>query len=137
MITIGYVIDRIVPEYEQAKKNACIQKPMAYTLYKMWDYINWKEKPRTTNENIEDGKTEPTNNINQDALSSRLGQLMMEKGLTGKKLSDMTGLTESLISDVRNGKARCVSYKVIVTLAKTFNVTTDWLLGLSERKYVP
>lgn len=66
-------------------------------------------------------------------IGERLGDLICgEEGLTANELASRTGVSASLISDLRRGKDREVSYKTVISLARYFGVSTDYLLGLSE-----
>ena len=66
-----------------------------------------------------------------EVFTERLKELRKEKGLTLDQLEIATGLSRSAISDYENGK-RTPSASVIITLARFFEVTTDYLLGGSD-----
>lgn len=88
-------------------------------------------------------------------FKDRLKELRKEKGLTQEKFADLLGKTESLIRKYENGSVFPASdslnrvsignyergdrepiYSTVVGLAKFFDVTTDYLLGLSDiRKF--
>lgn len=53
--------------------------------------------------------------------------------MTQAQLAQKLSLTKSVISAYETG-LRLPSYDVLIQIAKIFNVTTDYLLGL-ERKY--
>ena len=61
----------------------------------------------------------------------RLKELRTEKGITQAQLAQDTGLTISAISKWEQG-SRVPSALAIITLAKYFNVTTDYLLGVAD-----
>lgn len=61
----------------------------------------------------------------------RLKELRTEKGLTTKKLGDITGFGNATISRWENGINDITSDNLIV-LSKFFEVTTDYLLGLED-----
>ena len=61
----------------------------------------------------------------------RLKELRIEKGITQAQLAQETGLTISAISKWEQG-SRVPSAFVIITLAKYFGVTTDYLLGVTD-----
>lgn len=67
-------------------------------------------------------------------LSERLDDLMKEKGITAKELKDITGISQSTISDIINGKPRNPGIDVIIKLSHYFKVSSDYLLGLSPLK---
>lgn len=88
-------------------------------------------------------------------FKDRLKELRKEKGITQQQLADLMGKTESLIRKYENGTTFPASdslsrvsignyergdrepvYSTIVGLANFFDVTTDYLLGLSDiRKF--
>ncbi|MBD5636654.1 MAG: helix-turn-helix transcriptional regulator [Clostridia bacterium] len=61
----------------------------------------------------------------------RLKELRIEKGLTQAQLAEETGLSRSAIGFWENGE-RIPLASVIITLAKYFNVSTDYLLGVID-----
>ena len=61
----------------------------------------------------------------------RLKELRLEKGLTQDKLAEATGLSQAALANWENGK-RSPSALAIITLAKFFGVTTDYLLGVTD-----
>ena len=66
-----------------------------------------------------------------ETFVKRLKELRKEKGLTQLQLSKVTGLTTSAISSWENN-TRIPNALAIITLAKFFEVTSDYLLGLSD-----
>lgn len=67
----------------------------------------------------------------EELFSIKLKQLRAEKNLTQPELAKIIGYSNSIISDWENNKAKPTS-TAIITLAKHFNVTTDYLLGLEN-----
>lgn len=61
-------------------------------------------------------------------FADRLKELRIEKGLSQMQLAFETKLSKSAISFWEAGK-RIPNAQAIVTLAKFFNVTCDYLLG--------
>ncbi|MDE6059753.1 MAG: helix-turn-helix domain-containing protein [Clostridia bacterium] len=61
----------------------------------------------------------------------RLKELRLEKGLTLVQLAKETGISHGAIGFWESGK-RVPNALAIITLAKYFNVTSDYLLGLSD-----
>ena len=59
--------------------------------------------------------------------------LRLREDMTQAQLAQKLSLTKSVISAYETG-LRLPSYDVLIQIAKIFNVTTDYLLGL-ERKY--
>lgn len=58
----------------------------------------------------------------------KLFELLKERGVSAKKLSDNTGISTGNISDWKSGRAKPSSEKLTI-LATYFNVSTDYLLG--------
>ena len=65
-------------------------------------------------------------------LGHKLKTLRLQNNLTQAQLAQKLGLTKSVVSAYETG-LRLPSYDVLVHLAKIFNVSTDYLLGV-ERK---
>lgn len=61
----------------------------------------------------------------------RLFELISERKITAKKLSEVTNVSTGNISDWKSGRSTPSSEKIIL-LAQFFNVSTDYLLGLTE-----
>ena len=61
----------------------------------------------------------------------RLKELRKEKGITQVQLAKATGLTSSAISSWENN-TRVPNALAIIALAKFFEVTADYLLGISD-----
>ena len=67
-------------------------------------------------------------------IQEKLKDLRVEHGLTLEQLADQTGLSKSALSKYENDDYKDISPFAIVTLAKFYHVTTDYLLGVSEQK---
>ena len=66
-------------------------------------------------------------------FGNALKTLRLREDMTQAQLAQKLSLTKSVISAYETG-LRLPSYDVLIPIAKIFNVTTDYLLGL-ERKY--
>ena len=66
-------------------------------------------------------------------FGNELKTLRLREDMTQAQLAQKLSLTKSVISAYETG-LRLLSYDVLIQIAKIFNVTTDYLLGL-ERKY--
>ena len=66
-------------------------------------------------------------------FGNALKTLRLREDMTKAQLAQKLSLTKSVISAYETG-LRLPSYDVLIQIAKIFNVTTDYLLGL-ERKY--
>ena len=61
--------------------------------------------------------------------------LRLQNKFTQAVLAKKLGLTKSVISAYENG-LRLPSYDVLIHIAKIFNVSTDYLLGLEHKREV-
>ncbi|PEB52489.1 transcriptional regulator [Bacillus sp. AFS098217] len=64
-------------------------------------------------------------------FNERLKQLRIDKNFTQQELAELTGLTKATISRFEGNK-KTPSRESVTKLSKVLNVTTDYLLGLSE-----
>ncbi len=71
-------------------------------------------------------------------IGERLKDLRKErKDLTLEKLAQQTGLSKSALGQYESNDYKDISPFAIVTLAKFYGVSTDYLLGVSENKKHP
>ncbi len=66
-------------------------------------------------------------------MGDRLRSLRIEKRLTQKQVADRIGLAISAVSSYELG-SRYPSYEALIKLARIFHVSTDYLLGLNEKR---
>lgn len=64
-------------------------------------------------------------------FGEKLKNLRIEKGFTQMQLAAHLGITKSVISAYESS-LRSPSYDILIRLARTFGVTTDYLLGLEK-----
>ena len=64
-------------------------------------------------------------------IHERIGDLRTSNGFSQKKLSEITGITPSQLSRIENGEIQNISSDILIKLAKTFGVSTDYILGLT------
>ncbi len=64
-------------------------------------------------------------------FTERLKELREEKGWTQDKLAKMLGYTESCVGKWERGKTE-PNLNDLARVAQFFNVTTDYLLGLTD-----
>lgn len=64
-------------------------------------------------------------------FSSKLKELREEKGLSQVELARELGFTQSAIAKWESGE-RNPSLDLLISIAKFFGVTTDYLLGLED-----
>lgn len=65
-------------------------------------------------------------------IQERLKDLRVERGLSLEELSKETGISSSALSSYENNEDKDISLNSILTLAGFYNVSTDYLLGLTE-----
>lgn len=68
-------------------------------------------------------------------MGDKLKSLRLEKKLTQKQVADRIGLAISAVSSYESG-SRYPSYEVLVQLARIFHVTTDYLLGMTDKRSI-
>ena len=64
-------------------------------------------------------------------LNERIFNLIKERKITQYRLAKDLAISDGLISDWKNGRSSPTSERLI-KLAKYFNVSTDYLLGLTD-----
>lgn len=68
-------------------------------------------------------------------LGSVLKKLRLKENMTQAQLAQKLGLTKSVISAYETG-LRLPSYDILIHIAKIFNVSTDYLLGLENKREI-
>lgn len=66
-------------------------------------------------------------------MVSRIKELRKDRGMVQNVLADEIGVTQQMLSNYERD-IMCVKADALIKLAKHFNVTTDYLLGISEVK---
>ena len=64
-------------------------------------------------------------------FAKRVKELRKSRGMTQKQLGEAIGLTQKAISTIESG-LRETTFDKLILLAKFFNVSTDYLLGLKD-----
>ena len=68
------------------------------------------------------------------------GQIIMslcdEVGITRNELAKRLGISPSQISRIINEETKTISSEILIALAKEFNVSADYILGLTDEKYI-
>ena len=62
-----------------------------------------------------------------------LKRLRIERGLNQEQLGDIVGLSKAVVSKYENSQSY-PSFDMLIKLANTFGVSTDYMLGLETRK---
>lgn len=73
-----------------------------------------------------------TGGMNMVDFGHRLKNLRIKNDYTQEKLAKRLGLTKSVISAYETG-TRMPSYEALITIARIFHVTTDYLLGVENQ----
>ena len=68
-------------------------------------------------------------------MGDKLRSLRMEKKLTQKQVADRIGLAISAVSSYESNN-RYPSYEVLIKLARIFHVSTDYLLGMTDKRSI-
>lgn len=68
-------------------------------------------------------------------MGDKLHSLRTEMKLTQKQVADRIGLAISAVSSYESG-TRYPSYETLVKLSRMFHVSTDYLLGLTEKRSI-
>ena len=66
-------------------------------------------------------------------IQEKLKDLRVERRLTLEQLAEQTGLSKSALRKYENDDLKDISPFAIVTLAKFYEVSTDYLLGMTEQ----
>ncbi|MDF2859319.1 MAG: transcriptional regulator [Neobacillus sp.] len=66
-------------------------------------------------------------------FSVKIKELRTSNKLTQSEFGKIVGLSKQTINDIEHGRATTTALKII-EIAKAFNVSADYILGLSEAK---
>ena len=68
-------------------------------------------------------------------MGEKLRSLRIEKNLTQKQVADRIGLAISAVSSSESG-SRYPTYDTLIKLARMFHVSTDYLLGIADKRNI-
>ena len=68
----------------------------------------------------------------ENKISSRIKELRTSLGLTQSAFAESIGTSQNALSGYENGD-RIPSYDILISIATKYNVSLDWLCGLSEK----
>lgn len=68
-------------------------------------------------------------------MGDKLRSLRIEKNLTQKQVADRIGLAISAVSSYESGN-RYPTYDTLIKLARMFHVSTDYLLGITDKRNI-
>lgn len=65
-------------------------------------------------------------------IQEKLKDLRVAKGLTTEQLSKATGISKSALNTYKNSDTKDIRHFNLVKLAKYYDVSTDYLLGIHD-----
>ena len=68
-------------------------------------------------------------------FGNMLKTLRLRKNMTQAQLANKLGLTKSVISAYETG-LRLPSYDILIHIARIYNVSTDYLLGIEQKQEI-
>lgn len=68
-------------------------------------------------------------------MGEKLRSLRIENNLTQKQVADRIGLAISAVSSYESG-SRYPTYDTLIKLARMFHVSTDYLLGIADKRNI-
>lgn len=68
-------------------------------------------------------------------MGEKLKSLRIEKKLTQKQIADRIGLAISAVSSYESG-SRYPSYDALIKLSRIYHVSTDYLLGITDKRNI-
>ena len=75
-----------------------------------------------------------TKYFDYDKLIENIKDLFKKSGMSQLELHSLTKVHQGTISNIINNKAKNISADTIYKIANAFNVSTDYLFGLSDEK---
>lgn len=66
-------------------------------------------------------------------LGEKIKEIRKEHNLNQSEFGELFGLTQNTITNIENDK-RFPTYEILIEIAKRFNISVDYLTGLSEAK---
>ena len=68
-------------------------------------------------------------------FSLRLKEAMERKGVNGRQLAEETAATEATVSRYLSGARNPENFEILASIARFLEVSTDYLLGLTNNPY--
>lgn len=68
-----------------------------------------------------------------ETFACRLSAVIEERGISQQKAADLVGVNQSMIWFYCNARAE-PRFAALTSIAKEFDVSTDWLLGLTDER---
>ena len=69
-----------------------------------------------------------------ETFQERVKQARESKGYTQDQVADLTGITKATISRYENGKRKDPARQELKKLAKCYDISVDWLIGVTDVK---
>lgn len=69
---------------------------------------------------------------NEDTAGYRISELRKDRGWNQKELAEKLYVSPSQISRIESGETESVNIGILISAAKLFHVSTDYLLGLTQ-----
>lgn len=67
-------------------------------------------------------------------LYKKIDTLCKEKGINVTKMCLLTNVSRGSLTDLKSGRSKTLANSALIKIAEFFNVSTDYLNGLSESK---
>lgn len=71
-----------------------------------------------------------------DTLNKRIKELRKSQGWTQEFISKRLGITQGAYSQIEAGNSDSMRVSTLRKLCTEFNISADWLLGLSDEIYI-
>ncbi len=68
-----------------------------------------------------------------ETFACRLSAVIEERGMSQQKAADLVGVNQSMMWFYCNARAE-PRFAALTSIAKEFGVSTDWLLGLTDKR---
>ncbi len=68
-----------------------------------------------------------------ETFACRLSAVIEERGMSQQKAADLVGVNQSMMWFYCNARAE-PRFAALTSIAKEFDVSTDWLLGLTDER---
>ena len=72
----------------------------------------------------------------QLSIQEKLWELRKDKKLGQKEVAQAIGISAGTISNYENDEYKDISLSVLIKFAKFYGVSLDWLVGLTENRYI-
>lgn len=98
-----------------------------------WSEEKTTEMVRQAEKAYQEIHTADLNKYKSDMFSNRLRQLRYEKDISQRELAESIGVEQRSISKYETEESE-PNFKKLIKMAEFFNVSTDYLLGLTDKR---